>query len=388
MHNVINIISAVSVFGIMISTAALVIVLASFSGMENLVSSFYSDFYQDIKIESKNTKTFERSFIPDEVYQVEGLVNYSKVVEDIVMVKYEEQFIFSSVKGVEPSFIEMSRMADFMDEGIPVLEDQYGPWALVGTQAMMNLNAWIYAVDGSPESITLYAPNRNKKIKRNSLDNFTTSKIYMGGNYSYGTDASDSYVIVPIDFASDILNYKDEISSIEMDFSDDVDLEAKKEELKEILGPSFTVKTSFEQNEIIYKTNKSEKWMTAFLLAFIFFLATFNMVATITMIVIEKKSNLNTLWSLGAKKSQIERIFFYEGLLINGIGMVLGLALGYGVCLLQMTLGLISIPNGVVDYFPVALKIDDLLLILSITLFFGILAAYLPGKILIKRILN
>ncbi len=372
----------------MVSTAALVIVLASFSGLEGLISSLYSDFYQDIKIESANTKSFNRDYIPETIYETEGLVNYSRVVEDIVMVKHEDQFIFSTIKGVEVPFIEMSRMDEFMDDGMAMLEDGYGPLAIIGTQALMNLNAYIYAVDGSYESLTIFAPNRNKKIKRNSTEAFTTSRIDMVGNYSYGTDGSDNYIVVPIDFAADILNYDKEISSVEMDFLNDVDLEEKKAELQKVLGPSFVVSTSYEQNEIIYKTNKSEKWMTAMLLAFIFFLATFNMVATITMIVIEKKSNLKTLFALGAKKSQLERIFFFEGLLINGIGVALGLAIGYGVCYLQKVYGLIRLKDGIVDYYPVEMKLDDFLMILTITLFFGILAAYLPGKFLIKRIIN
>ena len=388
MHNVINIISGVSVFGIMISTAALVIVLASFSGLEGLISSLYSDFYQDIKIESKNTKTFDRSFIPAEVYETEGLINYSRVVEDIVMVKYDEQFIFSSIKGVDKEFLEMSRMSAFMDDGMAIIEDDYGPLAIIGTQALMNLNAYIYAVDGTYASLTIFAPNRNRKIKMNDLDALTPSVIDMVGNYSYGTGATDNYIIVPLDYAADILHYENEISYIELDFLDDVDLEDKKEELMQILGPSFKVTTSFEQNEVIYKTNRSEKWMTAMLLAFIFFLATFNMVATITMIVIEKRANLKTLYALGAKKTQLERIFFYEGLLINGIGMFLGLAIGYGICYLQKVYGLIRIEEGIVDYYPITFKLEDFITIMVITLFFGILAAYLPSKFLIKRIIN
>ena len=124
------------------------------------------------------------------------------------------------------------------------------------------------------------------------------------------------------------------------------------------------------------------------LLAFIFFLATFNMIASITMLVIEKKANMQTLFSLGARKIQLQRIFFFEGLLINGLGLFLGLIVGYGVCLIQQKVGFITLEGSIVEYFPIKFKLEDLFVILSITTIFGILAAYLPSKFLIKRIIK
>ena len=375
----------------MVSTAALVIVLSSFSGIEGLITSLYSDYYQDIKIESTNSKTFDRSFIPDEVFISEGLVNYSEVIEDIVMVKYDDNSIFTTVVGVEDPFLEMTNMSQHLDDGIPILRDNYGPLALIGLEAEYALDAYIYTPAGSNENITLFAPNRNKKLRTNTMamaDAFTTSRIDLVGDFAFGTSETDNLIIVPIEFASEILQYDNEVTSIQIDFSDDVDLESKKAELQEIVGPSFKVKTGFEQNELIYKTSKSEKWFTALLLAFIFFLSTFNMIASITMIVIEKRDNLKTLWAMGARKNQLEKIFFYEGLLINGIGIFLGLFFGYLICFLQQTVGLIRMQDGIVDYYPVVFKLEDLLLILSITIFFGTLAAYLPGKFLIKRIIK
>lgn len=387
-HNVINLISGISIFGIMVSTAALVIVLSSFSGLEGLIASLYSDYYQDIQIESEKTKTFDRNFIPREIYETEGLINYSEMIEDVVMVKSEDHYIFTSIIGVERQFLEMCRINEHIDEGLPILEDEFGPLALIGVDAMMNLDAYVYAFDGNYESVIIYAPNRTKEISRNMMDAaFTTSRIELGGSFVFGAQETDNLIMVPIDFAAQILVYDNEISSIQMDFTSDTDLEDKKAELQEIIGPDFRVKTNYEQNELIYKTSRSEKWYTTLLLAFIFFLATFNMVATITMIVIEKKDNLKTLWALGARKSQLEKIFFYEGLLINGLGVTLGLGIGYFFCFLQQTVGLIRM-QGVVEYYPVVFKLEDLLLILAITISFGTVAAWAPGKFLIKRIIN
>lgn len=387
-RNVINIISIVSVVGLLISTAALVIVLSVFNGIEELVIELNSTFTQDITIKSKQTKSFDRNYIPRDIYQTDGLVNYSEVIEEIAILKNEEQFIIGTVKGVEPSFLEMSRMQQNLLDGASAIEDDFGPLALIGVGALQNLGAVIFNEPGFMETCTVYAPNRKKKLKRNSIDQFTTSQIPLVGTFSFNNQIDAEYIVVPIDYAAKILNYENEITAVEMDFEDHIDLEDKKAELEAILGPSFEVKTTFEQNELIYQTSKSEKWVVTLLLAFIFFLATFNMIASITMLVIEKKKNLITLHAMGARKKQLHNIFFFEGMLINIIGVFAGLAIGYLVCFLQDSVGLIPMENSVVPYFPVRFKFSDLMLILGICMFFGTLSSYFPSKFLIKRILK
>lgn len=390
-QNVINIISGVSIFGIMISTAAMVIILSGFNGIEGLVLRMFSSFESDIEITSLQTKTFDRTFIPEQFYQMDGLINYSEVIEEIAIVKHLDNFIIGTIKGVEESFLEMSEMDDHLLDGRGIIEDEYGPFALIGGGAIENLDGYIYQYEGQYEYFTIYSPNREERISRNQLKNidaFTTSQIPIVGVFSYNNDVDQNFLIVPLDYASDIFNYKNEISQVEMDFAEGIDLNQKKAELELMLGGSFQVKTSFEQNQLIYETSQSEKWITTLLLGFIFFLATFNMVASITMLVIEKKENMKTLHALGAKAIQLRRIFFFEGLLINFIGLLLGLGLGYGVCYLQQEVGLIAMNNSVEEYFPIILKWGDLFLILTITMTFGTLAAYLPSRFLIQRIIK
>jgi lipoprotein-releasing system permease protein len=384
-HNVINIISGVSVFGIMVSTAALVLVLSAFNGIENLVISLFSTFEADVKIESVHTKTFEASYIPDEVYQMDDLISYSRVIEEIAIIKNDDQFVIGTIKGVDEAFLKMSDMKANLLDGSSQLYSGEQPVGLVGAGALENLGGYIYESDFPSENFTIYSPNRNEKISRRNLDAFTTSRIPIVGTFSFNNEVDQEYLVVPIAYAAEILDYGTEITSVELDFPDGTDTDRKKEQLEQILGPDFKVKTNYEQNELIYQTSKSEKWITTLLLAFIFFLATFNMVASITMLVIEKKDNMQTLYSLGARKIQLQRIFFYEGLLINGLGLLLGLAVGYGICLLQQQVGLIRMEGSVVEYFPIKFKLDDLYVILGITLIFGVLAAYLPSKFLIKK---
>lgn len=390
-QNVINIISGVSVVGIMISTAAMVIILSGFNGIEGLVFKMFSSFESDIQISAQNSKTFDKAYILPQVYEMEGVDKYSHVIEEIAIVKNGDNFIIGTIKGVEQDFLEMSEMKEHLLDGKGIIEDDYGPLALIGGGAIENLDGYIYQIEGEYETFTLYSPNREEKISSNQLKNvdaFSTSQIPIAGVFSYNNDVDLNYLLVPLDFAASIFNYKDEITQLEIDFKPNTDLIAKKNELIQLLGPSFKVETNIEQNKLIFETSQSEKWITTLLLGFIFFLATFNMIASITMLVIEKRENMRTLFALGAKETQLRRIFFYEGLLINGLGLIFGLTLGYGVCYLQLEFGLIAMENSHVEYFPITFKWIDLFLILGITTVFGILAAYLPSRFLIKRIIQ
>lgn len=375
----------------MISTAAMVIILSGFNGIEGLVFKMFSSFESDIQISAQNSKTFDKAYILPQVYEMEGVDKYSHVIEEIAIVKNGDNFIIGTIKGVEQDFLEMSEMKEHLLDGKGIIEDDYGPLALIGGGAIENLDGYIYQIEGEYETFTLYSPNREEKISSNQLKNvdaFSTSQIPIAGVFSYNNDVDLNYLLVPLDFAAFIFNYKDEITQLEIDFEPNTDLIAKKNELIQLLGPSFKVETNIEQNKLIFETSQSEKWITTLLLGFIFFLATFNMIASITMLVIEKRENMRTLFALGAKETQLRRIFFYEGLLINGLGLIFGLTLGYGVCYLQLEFGLIAMENSHVEYFPITFKWIDLFLILGITTVFGILAAYLPSRFLIKRIIQ
>lgn len=389
-HNVINLITRISVFGIAVSTAALVIVLSAFNGIENLVITLFSTFEPDIKIESAVSKSFDEKYVPESVYQVDGLVNHSRVIEEIAIIKNDEMFIIGNVKGVEEPFLEMCDMEspDHLVDGRSTLGNGQQPLGMVGVIALQNLSGYIYESTYPQETFTIYSPNREKTISRTSVSAFTTSRIPIVGTFTFNNDVDETYLLVPLYFADSILNYKGELTAIEMDFEEGVDVENKKEELSALLGDSFKVKTNYEQNALIYQTSKSEKWITTLLLAFIFFLATFNMIASITMLVIEKKDNMRTLRALGAEKNQLRQIFFYDGLLINGLGLVIGLLVGYGVCLAQQTFKLIKLEGSVIDHFPVVFKLQDLFVILAITVLFGLLAAYIPSRFLVKRIIE
>lgn len=387
-HNAINIISAISVFGIAISTAALVIVLSAFNGIEQIVIEINSAFEQDVRIESNQTKTFSREYVPQSIYQIEGLKYSTEVIEEIIIIKNEDRFVIGQIKGVEPQFMEMSEMADHLQDGHPIIEDEVGPLGLIGEIALMNLGGYADPTFGEYDEFSLYVPNKNQKIKSASIDGFTTSKIPICGTFRFNKRVDERVLIVPISYAEDVLNYNNELSAIEMCFEPGTDLESKKNELKKLLGDGFKVRTHFEQNQLIYQTSQFEKWLIILFLGFIFFMVSFTLVSSITMLVLEKKDNLQTVRALGASKTQIANIFFYEGMLINFSGLLLGLGLGYGICILQQQFGFLMLDEELNEKFPVFFELNDLLLILSITLILGTLVAYLPSRFLIKRLIR
>lgn len=387
-HNAINIISAISVFGIAVSTAALVIVLSAFNGIEDLVIAINSSYVQDIRIESSKTKTFNRDYLPETIYQVGGLQNASEAIEEIVIMKNDDRFIIGQIKGVQDQFLEMCEMNQHLEDGFPVLEDEFGPVGLVGFLALINLNGYVSELDIPYDEFTLYIPNKDQKIKSASIDGFSTARIPIAGTFSFNNKVNERVLLVPLTFAQNALNCQNEITCVEMEFEPGTDLESKKLELSALLGPGFKVTTLFEQNQLIYQTSQMEKWLVVLFLTFIFFMVTFTLVSSITMLVLEKRANLITLRALGAAKKQIANIFFYEGMLINFSGLMLGLILGYGICFLQQQFGFIKLDSESGEIFPVFMKISDLLLILGITLLLGTLVSYLPSRFLIKRIIK
>jgi ABC-type lipoprotein release transport system permease subunit len=384
-QNVINIISSISVLGVVISTAAMVIVLSAFNGVEGLVVEIFSAFESDIKIKATNSKTFNKNFIDSTIFNDDRIVNYTPVVEETVIIKNHEQFSFATMKGVNNEFLQMVNMEKYLLDGEMILSEPESNFGLVGVGVLQNLGGYIYQIQGQYDYFTLFSPNRNEKIKRNSTAAFDMTPIPIAGTFSFNNKIDADIAIVPIDYAIEILGYENDISAFEIDYKDDVDLESIKEELQQKIGSDFSVKTAYEQNELIHKTSKSEKWLTIILLGFIFFLGTFNMIASIAMLVIEKRNNIETLKAMGVDQNQLHKIFFYVGLMINGLGTLIGIFIGYLVCYLQQSIGLLRMEGGMVEFFPVDTKISDFFLILTITFTIGALAALVTSKFLIKK---
>lgn len=384
-HNIVNIITGISVFGIFISTAAMVIVLSAFNGIEGLVQDLYSSFDPDIKITLKEGKTFTiGSEQLKEIKKIDGIRSISETIDEVVLLKKGENWVTATMKGVDENFLSQSIPDSIMTEGFPVVKEGGVEYAIPGYGIQNMLQ-----VSSNPQynnTITVYGLKRSEKLNRNNKDAFEPRLITVGGVFSINPDFDNKYILVPIDFASSILGYKNEITALEIAVNPGSDPDLIKQQISPVLGQNFNIKTRYEQNELVFKTNETEKWMVFLILGFILLLSTFNIIASLTMLILDKEKDIQTLSGLGAPYSQIKKVFIYEGLLVNFLGAILGIGVGLAVSIIQIKFHIITMANSVVDYWPMIIKPIDVVLIFITVLIIGFTSSYLPPNILFNRL--
>lgn len=379
----INLITRISVIGIAAITAALVVLLSAFNGIETMIEKLYSDFDADITIRSNEGKTFLKEQLPFElITKVDGVQSYSQAIEEVVVVKHEKKWVNARLIGVDTSFLRMSAMPDHLIEGKATLGNEHFSFALIGASLLDKLGGFIPEKVGY-EQVLLYAPKRSAKVKLGS-NPFNIKMMNLSGRFNYNREVNAEMIVVPIHVAQELLNYDKDLTAIYVDVKDRSN-ERVKEELQEKLGERFVVKTNYEKNELIFKTSKSEKMVVLIILIFIFILAAFNLIASLTMLFVEKEANIHTLISFGADRRMIFNIFFFEGLLISFKGIIIGLVLGYAVCLLQIKFELLSMPNSGGEAFPIGVNWRDGLMITTLVSALSIGFSYLPIRYLLKR---
>lgn len=384
-RNVINLITMISVVGIAISTAALVILLSAFNGIEQMVIQLYSDFDSSISIRSAKAKTFNQGFVDiDEVRQVNGVQNVSKAIEEVIILKHEDKWVHAQMIGVDTNFLSMSKMKEHIVDGVPGLYLNNKPQAIFGAYLLDKLGGYIPMSDHMQEQITFNVPLREGKLRpgKNPLNIKTVS---VAARMNFNREVNSEKVVVPYALARDLLEYKNDITAYYLDVNDAYKLDDVKAQVQKVVGKDFEVKTSFEKNELIFKTSQSERLIVYFILVFIFILASFNLIASIAMLYIEKKADILTLYSMGASKKTVFNIFFFEGLMIVARGVILGLVIGYLVTFLQIFFGLVSMPSAPSESFPMlATWKDAAVIILSVSIL-GFIISYFPTKLLIRR---
>ncbi len=382
-QNAINIISWISVFSVGIGTLALVVVLSAFNGLESLVESLFESFDADIRIENPEAKTFAANEIPfEEIGSIEGVVNYTSVLKEVCGAKYDDQQMVVKMKGVDDSFLAMSSMDSNMVQGRAILKEGKANYAILGYGVASELGMLMLK---RPENLTLFAPKRGKVNTLNPMQSVFRKSIYPAGVFFLSPEYDLQYIVVPLSFAQDFLKLEDQISSVEIQAEPEADLFDLKERISSILPDEFKVISRYEFNEIIYKTNRTEKWVTFLILLFILIIAAFNILSSLTMLIIEKQKDISTLSYLGSPISQIRQIFFFEGMMINLAGALSGMALGIILILLQEYVGLIRLEGGIVEYYPVELKWMEMVYILITVLVIGFLTSWYPVRQLTRR---
>lgn len=380
-HNAINIISGISVLGICIGTMALVIVLSAFNGLSNLVQSLYNSFDPDIEITIRQGKSFDpRTPEFDAIKKMKGIAFYTEVVEGNALLKFNDKQCIATIKGVNSNFEKMSGFDSLVREG---RFDISGNRIVVGKGIS-------YVLQTGPNDqfspISMYAPKRGVINTLNPEDALNELKTYQAGAFSINDEFDGKYVIMNIDKARELLDYKTEVTKIELGLARDADAEQVEAQIRKTAGDAYEVKNREEQNALLYKTLRSEKLWTFIILVFILVIATFNVIGSLTMLIIEKKKDIGILHYMGAGSQLIRRIFLMEGILITVIGAASGLLLGAVICLLQQRFSFIKFTEGyVVDAYPVAFNPVDFIVISASVLLIGFFAAWYPVRIFTKK---
>jgi lipoprotein-releasing system permease protein len=380
-HNAINIISGISVAGIGIGTMALIIVLSAFNGLSDLVQSLYNSFDSDISITLKQGKTFNPSATEiQSLKKIDGVVHYTEVMEGNALLKFNDKQCIATIKGVSSEFKKMSGFDSLMQEGdFNISENNI----VIGKGIS-------YVLQTGPNDIftpiSVYAPKRGSTNSLNPEEGLNELKVYPAGTFSINDEFDFKYAIMSIEKARQLLDYTNEVTSIELGLKQGIDKEEVQQKIISVLGKKYEVKNREQQNELLYKTLKSEKLWTFIILLFILIVATFNVIGSLTMLIIEKKKDITILHNMGADMRLIRRIFLLEGLLITIIGAFIGLLMGSLICWLQMKFSLVNLTEGyVVDAYPIDMKMTDFLVVLGSVLLIGFFAAWYPVRIFTKK---
>ncbi len=386
-QNAINIITAISIGVIMVVTAAMVVVLSTLNGIAELVDSIYSPFDQDITISATEGKTFARDSLDlERILAMPTVKNASWVIEENVLLRNGDQQTVATMKAVEPQYLAMSRMDQHMFSGEPTFSGLNGPAVLLGIGLKTDLN--VPLDDGIFQPLEISAPIRGRKLSKFQRGAFETTAMPVRGAFTLNMEFDTKYVLVPLDIASDLLHYDSAVSALELQLSDPKDMDLVANELRSTLGTGFNVRTRYQKNALMYSTNASEKLFTFIVLVFIGSIGAFNIIASLTMMMIEKRRDMRTLMGMGATAGTVRAIFFAEGMLIVLVGTIIGLALGLGICWAQQHFGFVELSGSVVEAYPVKVMGTDLVVIFTAVLAIGLMASWVPLRSLSRRFLQ
>lgn len=381
-NNVINIISKIAIVGVTVGSMALVIVLSVFNGFEDLVVSLFNSFNPDLQIQAKQGKTFNISDIPlDEMKKIPGLVHICEVVEENALIRYKDKQYIATIKGVGDNYQAMSGTDTMIIDGEFMLRENNSPRAIVGAGIAYSLGLNI--TDYS-NPLSIYVPNRKaKNVSINPEQAFNIRYVNPSGVFSIQQEFDLKYLIVPLDFARALMEYDKQTTALEIGLAAEADNDEVKQALGKLLGDGFVIKNRYQQQELLYKIMKSEKWFIVLILSFILLIATFNIIGSLSMLIIEKKKDITIIWSMGANLKTIKRVFLLVGVFISTIGATLGILLGTLICWLQQSFGIIKLQAGnsfVVTAYPVKIEILDILLVLFIVFIIGFITSWYPVK--------
>lgn len=385
--NVVNIISYISLFGVAIGTAALVVVLSVFAGLENLILSKYNSFDPHLKITSSVGKTFKISDLDSDLKENNNIEDYSFVLEEKVLIEHEGKKKIAEIKGVDENYHKLVNIDSIIKIGEYFSDKLYRDKnvMVLGSGVSYNLSV---DINNMFSQLTITSPNRNSKYIKDKSD-LVSSAFTPIGIFSVEPEYDNQYVLIPLNRSQKMLDREGEASSAEINIKNSDNMHHIKTELEQTLGEDFVVKSRLEQHEFLYKLLNSEKLAVYLILVFILIIASFNIITSLSMMMIDKQKDIKTFWNLGSSKKQIRNIFFTKGILGVLVGSAIGLFIGFGFSLLQQHFGFIAMEgNFVVNAYPVELNIKDVLIVEITVIVIGLIASFYPAKVLTNRFLK
>jgi lipoprotein-releasing system permease protein len=375
----VSVISWIAVLGMLVSAAAMVILLSAFNGIEGMIEGLYTEFDQEIIVRPRESKKINPDSLKQLVSfseQLHGVERTSLFIQERIILRKKKKWANAELWAVEPSFNQMAKL-DTREHLINGRAAENENQSLIGVGLANKLG--LRSMDLTPESAVLYIPRQDRKI-RIGKSPFFQQNIAVVGAMDYNKEVNDQILLVSLSFAKGYFN--DEVSGLLIQTQIN-HRSAVNTILNNKFGKQFTIKTNLEKNELIFKTSKSEKLIVVVILVFVFILSLFNLSASLTMTFLEKKSQLNTMYSLGLSSVDVKRVFIVLGLIIVGFGVFMGLGLGSLLVFLHEQLHLITIP-GTLNAFPSKFDVFQVLSLLFLLISLGFVATFITTSFLMK----
>ena len=383
--NVINIISLISLIGVAFGTMAFIVVLSVFNGIENLVSSLFSSFDPDLQITLNEGKSFNTdSIIFDGIQDHKDVAFVSFIIEENALIEYDGKQMIATIKAVDEHYKEVTGVDSMIYEGNFILKENPRYYAVVG----YGIAAKLGITSNLLFPLKIWAPVRKQGITLNSQNAFRSQALSVSGIFTVQQEYDEKYVIIPIEFARELMDYGLRATAVEINLHQNIKLKNTQKEIQEIVGDGFVVKNRYEQKQLVYKIMKSERWAIFAILSFILLVSSFNIVGTMIMLIIDKKNDIITLNSVGADIDKIRKIFLFEGWMISIVGALTGLVLGVIVSLVQQFFGLLKFPSSgsfVSNAYPVEVNFLDTLLVFGVVVAIGFLIANYPVRFITRK---
>lgn len=373
----IHLITGISVLGISIGACALILILSVFNGFEGLLRSLYNSIYTDIKVVPASGKFFEPdSMTMATIRSWPEIAGASLTLEETALLDYDNNQDICTLKGVDDYFRKVTEIDSVVMDQPFVLHQGQAEYAFVGAGLAQRLNI---NVQNPYELLSVYLPNRNQ---RGPLDKpFQTERAFPAGRFSIKQDYDFQYVFVSLDFIRNLTDLPASASAVEIKLNPGVDETKVRSKLERAFGLPVVVSNKDQQNASFYKLMNIEKWISYAVVSLTLVLVSFNLICALWMIVLDKKKDISILQAMGASSQNIYQIFFRAGWMICGVGFLIGVVLAIGIYLLQITIGLVPVPEGfVVDRYPIEMRFTDILIVAATVLVIGSLASWLPAR--------